>query len=41
LVGQTYNNTVIPLVAGFAGFGVLAFLLTEWAETQRTRLPKT
>lgn len=41
LVGQTYNNTVIPLVAGFAGFGILAFLLTEWAETQRTRLPKT
>jgi len=41
LVGQTYNNTVIPLVAGFAGFGILAFLLTEWAEAQRKLLPKS
>jgi len=35
LMGLTYNNTVIPLVAGFAGFGLLALLLTEWAEAKR------
>ena len=40
LVGQTYNNTVIPLVAGFAGFGILAFLLTEWAEAKRKTMAK-
>jgi len=40
LVGQTYNDTVIPLVAGFGGFGVLAFLLTEWAESKRKTLAK-
>ncbi len=38
LVGQTYNNTVIPLAAGFAGFGLLAFVLTEWAESKRPLL---
>jgi DHA1 family bicyclomycin/chloramphenicol resistance-like MFS transporter len=40
LVGQTYNNTIIPLVAGFAGFGILAFFLTEWAETKRKPMAK-
>ena len=35
LAGQTYNDTIIPLVAGFAGFGILAFFATEWAERRR------
>jgi DHA1 family bicyclomycin/chloramphenicol resistance-like MFS transporter len=31
-IGQLYDGTVIPLVAGFAGLGVLAFIGAEWAE---------
>jgi MFS transporter, DHA1 family, multidrug resistance protein len=31
-IGQLYDGTVIPLVAGFAGLGVLAFISAEWAE---------
>lgn len=31
-IGQLYDGTVIPLVAGFAGLGVMAFILAEWAE---------
>ena len=34
-IGQLYNGTVIPLVAGFAGLGLLTFLCTEWAERRR------
>jgi len=34
-IGQLYNGTVMPLVGGFAGLGVLTFLLTEWAERRR------
>jgi DHA1 family bicyclomycin/chloramphenicol resistance-like MFS transporter len=35
LAGQAYNDTVLPLVAGFAGFGILAFFASEWAERRR------
>jgi MFS transporter, DHA1 family, multidrug resistance protein len=35
-IGLQYNGTVIPLAAGFAGLGILAFLLTEWAERRPT-----
>ncbi|HUR42693.1 MAG TPA: multidrug effflux MFS transporter [Aestuariivirga sp.] len=35
-IGLQYNGTVIPLAAGFAGLGIVAFLLTEWAERRRT-----
>ena len=34
-IGLQYNGTVIPLAAGFTGLGVIAFLLTEWAERRR------
>ncbi|WP_374330971.1 multidrug effflux MFS transporter [Aestuariivirga sp.] len=34
-IGQLYNGTVIPLVAGFAGLGVVTFVVTEWAERHR------
>lgn len=35
-IGQLYNGTTIPLAAGFTGLGILALLLTEWAEKRRT-----
>lgn len=35
LIGQLYNGTVIPLVAGFTGLGLITFALTEWAERRR------
>jgi DHA1 family bicyclomycin/chloramphenicol resistance-like MFS transporter len=34
-IGLQYNETVIPLAAGFAGLGIIAFLLIEWAERRR------
>ena len=34
-IGQMYNGTVIPLVGGFAGLGVVTFAVTEWAERRR------
>ncbi len=34
-IGLQYDGTVIPLAAGFAGLGIAAFLLTEWAERRR------
>ncbi len=34
-IGQLYDGTVIPLVAGFAGLGLLTFAVTEWAERRR------
>ena len=30
-----YNGTVLPLVGGFAGLGLVTFLVTEWAERHR------
>jgi len=36
IIGQQYDETVIPLAAGFAIMGLAAFLLTEWAERHRT-----
>lgn len=38
IVGQAYDGTVIPLVSGFAVFGGLAILVTEWAEARRARM---
>ncbi len=34
-IGQLYDGTVIPLVAGFTGLGLLTFFSTEWAERRR------
>lgn len=41
LIGQSYNNTVLPLVAGFALFGALAIAAMRWAEADERRLPST
>jgi DHA1 family bicyclomycin/chloramphenicol resistance-like MFS transporter len=38
IVGQAYHDTVTPLVIGFAIFGALAVLVTEWAEGRRARM---
>lgn len=38
LVGQAYHGTVTPLVIGFAIFGALAVLVTEWAEGRRAHM---
>ena len=35
-IGQMYDGTTIPLAAGFTGLGILALILTEWAERRRT-----
>ena len=35
VIGRVYDGTVIPLVAGFTGLGLVALLLTEWAERRR------
>ena len=35
LAGLAYNQTVVPLAASFAGFGILTLVLTEWAEAKR------
>lgn len=35
-IGQLYDGTVIPLIAGFAFMGVMALLITEWAESGRS-----
>lgn len=34
-IGQLYDGTVIPMVAGFAGLGLLALLVTRWADARR------
>lgn len=38
IVGQAYHGTVTPLVFGFAIFGALAILVTEWAEARRPHM---
>lgn len=38
IIGQAYHGTVTPLIAGFAIFGGLAIIVTEWAEVRRRRL---
>ena len=35
VIGLFYDGTVIPLAAAFAGCGIVAFMLTEWAERRR------
>jgi MFS transporter, DHA1 family, multidrug resistance protein len=34
-IGQLYDGTVIPLAGGFTVLGLLAFVLTEWAERSK------
>ena len=40
-IGQLYDGTVIPLVAGFACMGIAALVATEWAERGRRVLAVT
>jgi len=35
IIGQFYDDTVVPLAAGFTVLGVLALAVTEWAERRR------
>ena len=35
VIGQFYDGTVIPIVAGFAGLGLLALLATLRADARR------
>jgi DHA1 family bicyclomycin/chloramphenicol resistance-like MFS transporter len=35
VIGQFYNGTVIPLVGGFVGLGLVTLAVTEWAERRR------
>lgn len=39
LVGQSYNDTVLPLVAGFAILGLLAMVAMRWAESGGAAVP--
>ena len=39
VVGQSYNDTVIPLVGGFAIFGILATIIMTWSNS--VRIPVT
>lgn len=34
LIGQSFNGTVLPLVGGFAFFGVMAAITMNWAEAK-------
>jgi DHA1 family bicyclomycin/chloramphenicol resistance-like MFS transporter len=35
IVGQAYHGTVTPLIVGFAIFGLMGIIVTEWAEAHR------
>ncbi len=32
LVSQNFNGTVIPIILGFAGYGIIAILVMQWAD---------
>ncbi|NQV81883.1 MAG: Bcr/CflA family drug resistance efflux transporter, partial [Alphaproteobacteria bacterium] len=38
-IGQSYNGTVLPLVAGYGVLGVLALLLVQWVGKGRHSTP--
>jgi len=40
-IGQLYDGTVIPLIAGFALTELAALVITEWAEQGRVAHPIT
>lgn len=35
LIGQSYNHTILPLIAGFAIFSVLALLVMRWVSVKK------
>jgi len=39
IIGQLYDGTIIPLVAGFAALALCALAVTEWAERNRPLPP--
>lgn len=39
ITGQQYNGTLYPLAGAFLGFGILAWLASEWAERYRVQRP--
>ena len=41
LIGQSYNGTILPLVAGFAVLSILAMLSMRWAEGGEGPQPET
>ncbi len=41
LIGQSYNATILPLVAGFAALSILAMLAMRWAEGGEGPQPET
>jgi DHA1 family bicyclomycin/chloramphenicol resistance-like MFS transporter len=38
-IGQSYNETVLPLVIGFASLSLLSLLVMFWIEAQRRPTP--
>jgi DHA1 family bicyclomycin/chloramphenicol resistance-like MFS transporter len=40
-IGQSYDGTVVPLVAGFAILSVLAMIAMRWAEPSRSAALQT
>lgn len=41
LIGQAYNQTVLPLIGGFALLSVLALLIMGWAEGKLSLIPSS
>jgi DHA1 family bicyclomycin/chloramphenicol resistance-like MFS transporter len=37
IIGQAYNQTVVPIVLGFLVLTVLALFLQRWTERQRSK----
>lgn len=37
-IGQQYDGTILPLVSGYLGMGILAFLVSEYAEWAKRRI---
>ena len=35
VIGQSYDGTVLPLIGGFAAFGIASFAAMRWAERGR------
>jgi len=38
LIGQLYNGTMLPMVGGFAMFGIISLLVMAWTENSRLRM---
>jgi len=38
LIGQSYNHTILPLIAGFAVFSILALLVMRWVSVKELNI---